>query len=287
MARTVVVMPAKDAESTVGQAVKSTLRAMPKDAQLLVVNDGSVDNTGSVLDEIRDRRLRVLDNDRSMGVAWSLNRAIEETDSEFLARMDADDLCLPLRFALQESACDGVDAVFAPAILFGRGRIPRPSTPLPISAEAWPISLLYGNPGIHSTFFGRREAVRAAGGYRKCLAEDYDLWLRMSSLGLNARRTTIPVLALRQHAGQVTRSPGWRGGASREPEWRESYRELVSVLQIVPQSHPALVPDQVSSPAQLAQWLGDALTDRVQILRPGDRAAIRSLQKRSARAASL
>ncbi|WP_217576863.1 glycosyltransferase, partial [Streptomyces sp. GbtcB7] len=56
MARTVVVMPAKDAESTVGQAVKSTLRAMPKDAQLLVVNDGSVDNTGSVLDEIRDRR---------------------------------------------------------------------------------------------------------------------------------------------------------------------------------------------------------------------------------------
>ncbi|MGO1319451.1 MAG: glycosyltransferase family 2 protein, partial [Galactobacter sp.] len=165
MPRLSVLMPAFNAQATVLPAVRSTLRALPRDAELVVLDDGSTDDTARVLSQLGDRRLRVLSRAND-GVASGLNLLLQETDSDYIARMDADDLVLPGRFRRQLAAArDGADAVFTTVVTWNQHKLtpPRPSAILP---QDFGLHLLLTNPVAHSTLLARREAVDRVGGYR-------------------------------------------------------------------------------------------------------------------------
>lgn len=204
-----VILPARNAEKTVRQAVTSTLRAMPKDAELVVLDDGSTDSTAAVVRSVTDPRLRLLEGTGSGGVANALNLLLENTDSDLVARMDADDICLPWRFRTTVPALDRADVVFSPVIDLV-GRLPRPGAPLPVSPEAFGLHLLMTNPVSHPTMLARRGVLDAVGGYRDVPSEDYDLWLRLAASGVPARRVAPWGLVYRVHPGQVTASARWR-----------------------------------------------------------------------------
>ncbi|WP_375388150.1 glycosyltransferase family 2 protein [uncultured Amnibacterium sp.] len=207
-----VLLPVKDGSATVLRAARSTLRAMPRDAELVVVDDGSTDATGEVLSRIADRRLRVVRHERPQGVASSLNEALARTDSRVVARMDADDVSLPWRFRVQLPALSGADHVFGALVLIdGRGRPTGLADPSPVSTEQAPLHLLLENPFAHPTLVARRTALEAVGGYRPTAVEDYDLWLRAVAAGQRLRKLAAPVLAYRRHPGQATQS--WRRDA--------------------------------------------------------------------------
>lgn len=229
MPRLSVLVPAYDAAGTIASALRSTLRALPRDAEIVVLDDGSSDATADVARTVSDPRVRVLSRPNA-GVAATLTDLLEATDSEFVARMDADDLVLPGRFRRQLRAIDsGVDAVFTTVVTFGSGApgLPRPSG---IDASEFGLHLLLTNPVAHSTLLARRATIAAAGGYRSIPTEDYDLWLRMATQGARMRRLAIPGLAYRVHPGQVTASAEWRRSSWENREIADAYATLAEHL---------------------------------------------------------
>ena len=223
-----VHLAVKDSARTLPLAMRSTLSTLPRDAELLVLDDASSDDVGAALASVDDRRLRVVRNEISEGVGAARQRMLDQSDSRYVATMDADDVGLPGRFQLQRLAIDSADFVFGPVISFweGSGRI-RPGLPLPITAEAMPVHLLVHNLLCNPTLFARRASVVAAGGYRRTRAEDHDLWLRALAQGQRLVRLATPVLAYRHHARQTSSQSGFLSDSFAEPELRDAYRTFV------------------------------------------------------------
>lgn len=81
--------------------VKSIFSQTFTDWELLLVNDGSTDNTLAIAESVNDPRIRIYSNDRNRGRSYSLNRITELARGQYIARMDSDDLCSPTRIEKQ------------------------------------------------------------------------------------------------------------------------------------------------------------------------------------------
>ena len=204
----------KDRERTVGTAVRSTLAAMPRDAELFVLDDGSTDATLEVVQAFRDKRIRVLHRDHSVGPPGARRVMLARTDSAFVATIDSDDVTLPWRFGMSRRAMaqTGADLLFTQVVHFvdqPRVRLRRPSAPVTARAETVPLLQLIGNNLYNPTLFAHRRAIEDVGGYRDCVAEDYDLWLRALVARKRLVRWGVPGVAYRLHPGQVSIDPGF------------------------------------------------------------------------------
>lgn len=240
MPRLSVLLSVRDGQQTIGSAVRSTLRTLPRDAELVVLDDGSTDRTAEVLDAIKHPSLRVIHGQGSGGLGLALNHLLDVTDSEWVGRMDDDDYALPGRFTRTCRALTrGVDFAFTTTITFGRSRPPRPSMPIPIRATSFPYQLLLTNPVRHDTLTARRQSLVDLGGYRQVPSEDYDLWVRAATQGMRLARLGIYGLGYREHAGQLTSTTGWRSRSHHDPLLSEAYADLSQTL--LGQSFPRLV----------------------------------------------
>ncbi|KAJ8610833.1 hypothetical protein CTAYLR_006444 [Chrysophaeum taylorii] len=188
-----VIIPARNAARTVMRAVESVLRqSVANDARVLVVDDGSSDDTAAIVGAMSDPRVRLVENSRR-GVAAALNTGLALIQSKFVARLDADDECFGRdRLATQ---LEFLQANLTVAVLGGAAvtfwndddgsskRVDRycvhPCHPLRV---AW--SLNFSCQVTHPTVMARTSALRCVGGYSEAAAirhaEDYDLWLRLT-----------------------------------------------------------------------------------------------------------
>lgn len=153
--------------------------------ELIIVDDASLDDSYSIINRHAENDLRIkpLRNQLNIGLAASLNRALAVTKGELIARMDADDLCLPNRLSRQVTffiqnplihvlGSGAIDVDQHGHIL---GETYRPE----LHADL--VSRIYKeNPFIHPTIMARRKFFEELGGYDEKLrrAQDYDLWLR-------------------------------------------------------------------------------------------------------------
>ena len=96
-------MPAKNAGEFVGAAVESIIDQTYKNWEMIVVDDGSTDETGKILQKFakKDKRITVITNMQSKGIGASLNLALTKAKGKYIARMDGDDISLPNRLATQ------------------------------------------------------------------------------------------------------------------------------------------------------------------------------------------
>lgn len=92
-----VVMPAYNAQEYIEEAIDSVLKQTYSELELIIVDDGSTDNTLNIIKRINDHRVRVFENKKNMGIAYSTNRAIDNSQGEYIALMDDDDISLPGR----------------------------------------------------------------------------------------------------------------------------------------------------------------------------------------------
>lgn len=226
-----ILMPARNADRFIGRAIESTLRAMPENSELLVFDDASADLTAELLASIEDPRLRVFRGDAGpLGVARALNLLLLQAKGSTVARMDADDVCLPWRFSLQLRYARAGVATFASAIVIDAADRWVGFRPMfPQSDKSFQIQLLRRNFLIHPTFVGPRATVERAGGYRDVGAEDYDLWLRLAVEAQKFRCIVTPVLLYRRHRAQITSSESSRTWVD-NPELGESWRALRDVV---------------------------------------------------------
>jgi len=204
-----VLMSVHNGEPYLPSSVESILRQTLADWELVIIDDASTDNTGSILAEYaqQDTRIVWLTNPMNLGLAESLNIGLKVARGEYIARQDADDISLPSRFEEQVAFMDahpeiGIAGTWVEIMGDKQGIWSHP-----INSEEIRCALLFYNPVTHSSVMIRREPFVAAGlGYdrRFVNAEDYALWVRASRhLALG----TIPKVLLRYrvHSEQVSR----------------------------------------------------------------------------------
>lgn len=231
MPRLCVLIPVRNAEAYVARAVSSVLRALPRDASLTVFDDCSTDRTATVLQHIMDPRVTVILSAEHVGRIRGANLLLERTDSEFIARMDGDDITTPWRFGFQQRLLErrALDATFMTMAEL-QGRKVRPSMPMWISPESFALHLLITNPVGQPTLFARRAAIDQVGGYRDVTAEDYDLWLRLAQDGARLHRSAVPGLLYRQHAQQTTASSDYKPDSWSDSLIQEAYKDLCETV---------------------------------------------------------
>lgn len=206
-----VLMPVRNGQRTVGMAVKSTLAALDVADEFLVYDDGSTDETLNVIRDIGDSRIRVAKGLGRAGVANALNILLADARHELVGRIDADDLSMPWRFAMQaRTLADGSAAVFTSRVNFGsHPKTWRQAWPRAIGQAYAPILFVLENPVPHSSLLARKDVLVSAGGYNPGPAEDYELWLRILGMGHGVERLATPGIMYRLHEDQVTKSGGW------------------------------------------------------------------------------
>jgi len=202
-----VIMPVYNAERYVREAVQSVLNQHFGDFELLLINDGSTDGSESVLLGISDPRIRYIRNEGNKGLIYTLNRGIALAQGGLIARMDADDVCDPERFAKQVAEFDrDPELVLCGSFIHTFGDrneaiLHMASTPAEIMAAVF-ISC----PFAHPTVMMRASALRQLDPvYREEYkhSEDYDLWSRLVFLG-KSRNIPEMLLNYRTHSQQVS-----------------------------------------------------------------------------------
>jgi glycosyltransferase involved in cell wall biosynthesis len=99
-------MPAYNTGKYIGEAIESVLRQEGVDFELIVVDDGSEDNTAEVVRSFKDPRIRLISNEKNMGIAYCHNLVIEQSISPFIAHVDSDDMVLPGAYQIMLTMLD-------------------------------------------------------------------------------------------------------------------------------------------------------------------------------------
>jgi glycosyltransferase involved in cell wall biosynthesis len=190
------------------QAVESILNQTLQNFVFLVIDDGSRDGASEFLDQIDDPRMRIV-HQPNAGLAAALNRGIELCETEYLARMDADDIAAPGRLEAQLEYMNrhpDVGLLGTQITTLGAARTGRPSA-LPTDHRRIYSELMLGRHAIcHPTIMCRTEVIRRAGGYwPKGVAEDWDMYLRMGEQAALANLDRV-YLQYRVHEGSLNGS---------------------------------------------------------------------------------
>ena len=212
-----VLLPVRDGAAYLAEAIASLGAQTLGDFEVVAVDDGSTDESADLLASwaAQDARVRVL-SQSAEGIVAALERARAHARGAFLARMDADDVSLPERFALQLEAMDanpsltacGTHVRYFPeeAVQGGARRYEAwmngSSTPEQVARE-----IFVECPLAHPTFFLRADAVEAVGGYRSVgWPEDYDLILRLWAGGGALAKVPQVLLHWRESPGRLSRT---------------------------------------------------------------------------------
>ncbi len=185
MAEISVIIPAYNAEKTIVDSVRSALDQTFTDIEVIVSDDGSVDDTLSLLEEIKDSRLKVISSLNS-GAAAARNRGIHNSKGEFIAFLDADDLWLKDKLELQLNVLKSnplASTVYCWVDTFDeKSKNPRATSRTSVSGDIY-INLLKNCFIVSgSNILVRKEALESIGLWDENLeaSQDYDLYLRLA-----------------------------------------------------------------------------------------------------------
>jgi len=181
-----VVMPVFNGERYLRESIESVLNQSWSDFEFIIINDGSTDNTATILSSYDDPRLVILENDGNQGIVKALNKGLHRARGKYVARQDADDTVLPNRLERQVRFLDthpditAVGSAYYEIDVAGK-RLRRVSLPTNDLEIRW--HSLFLSPFVHSAVMFRRQPIIEMGGYSSSPSvmhvEDYDLWRKL------------------------------------------------------------------------------------------------------------
>jgi glycosyltransferase involved in cell wall biosynthesis len=212
-------MPCYNAAKTLTEALESLVNQTFSDFEVVLVDDGSTDETPDILRAwaARDSRFRLLTHPHA-GIVTALAAGLVACQAQYVARMDTDDRSHPERLARQVDYLDehpGVGLVSCCVVGFPAGdvregfRIYMDWLNSLLADEAIQREIFIESPFPHPSVAFRRQSVDRVGGYQeRGWPEDYDLWLRLYLAGTHFAKLPQVLLEWREHPDRLTRTDG-------------------------------------------------------------------------------
>ncbi len=178
-------MPVYNGATYLREAIDSILTQTFVDFEFLIINDGSTDLSETIIATYDDPRIKYLKNDHNLGLVNTLNLGIEAAQGEYIARMDADDISLPTRFATQVAFLDQQPEVGACGTAYRYFGEVNEEKVLPSNPKEAFVLLSSTSCLGHPTSMIRksvldRHSIRYESAYE--YAEDYAFWIRISQV---------------------------------------------------------------------------------------------------------
>ena len=211
MLRISVLMGIYNCAPTLQEALDSLYDQTYQGFKIILCDDGSQDDTLKIAEE--NARLHenviVIKNNRNMGLNYTLNHCLEYADTEYIARMDGDDISLPTRFEKEIKFLDEhpeYAVVSGPMIYFDEeGEFRRGKD----RGEVKKLEFVHGSPIAHAPSMSRTDIIKSVGGYsvdKKLLrVEDYHLWFKVYAAGHKAYRLNEYLYKMRDDRNAVAR----------------------------------------------------------------------------------
>jgi glycosyltransferase involved in cell wall biosynthesis len=205
-------MAVYNVEAYIAEALASIQSQTFSDIEIVVVDDGSTDETLRRVEQIAssDSRIILVQSPRNLGLPLALNLGLGFCHAPFIARMDGDDIALPLRLEKQlrflENNADIVLVGCATSAIDERGQpIPGLGVSLkPITQAEISRTLLLASPCSH-IWLARREVYDKLLGYREItVAEDYDFLLRAITAGFRVTNLPEALMLIRTRADNIS-----------------------------------------------------------------------------------
>lgn len=184
-----VVMAVFNGAEYIRESLHSILNQTFQDFELIIVDDASTDNTVNVIKEYKDDRIVLICNDENMKLPKSLNKGIKFARGKYIIRMDADDICMPNRFAKQVSFMEKHPDIAASSgnyyTIDDRGKIKRK---FGLKIRSWRLTgkmlnryVLIPSPLVHPAAIIRKKIFDEGILYNEdyTSAQDYELWLNI------------------------------------------------------------------------------------------------------------
>jgi glycosyltransferase involved in cell wall biosynthesis len=208
-----VLLPVFNGDKYLGAAIESILSQSFSDFEVVVVDDGSEDNSYAVAKSYNDSRVSIL-RQKNRGLAAALNSGLAAARGKYIARQDQDDVSLPERFALQMQYLERHPSC---ALLGTAAQIFEGDKPTerfhrhPTDCARLRFELLFNNPFVHSSVMFRKDAALSLGGYSTDPArqppEDYELWSKLARKW-EVRNLPDVLVHYRETPGSMSRKPG-------------------------------------------------------------------------------
>ncbi len=206
-----VLMAVHNGEGFLAEALASVAGQTLRDYEFVIVDDASNDGTAQLLAAAaaRDPRITVLTNPHNQGLTRSLNLGLRLARGAYVARIDADDTCVPERLAVQhafmEAHPDFVGVCCGFSVIDAAGNVSRTVS---AGLDDWQVRWLAGwnPPAPHPTYFFRRlQSDGQSWLYDEDFrtAQDFDLWSRLMSQGKTCVLAQV-LVGYRRHAGAIT-----------------------------------------------------------------------------------
>lgn len=204
-----VILPVYNAEKYVCESIDSILNQTFKDFELIILNDGSTDRSAEIINQYLslDSRIKIIHNKENIGLIATLNKGIDLAKGKFIARMDADDVSLPMRFQKQIEFLNqnnSIDIIGTSYEKFGNDNKTIHLTTNPKQIE---IELLFHNPICHPSVMLRTKSIIEANlKFESDFIhnEDWAFWLAALSKGLKIANIPDVLLKYRCEGQNIT-----------------------------------------------------------------------------------
>jgi glycosyltransferase involved in cell wall biosynthesis len=208
--RVSVLLPVYNCPAYVGAAIESILNQTFEDFELLIIDDGSTDDTPQVLSRYNDIRIRHI-RQENRGLVDTLNLGISLSQGQYIARQDADDISYPSRFEKQVAFFEShpeCNLLGTWAQIYEGEKPSERFHRHPIEDGEIKYNLLFNNPFVHSSVMFRKSVFLQVESYTTDpafkLVEDYELWSRISRIGMVANLPEV-LVNYREVSGSLSR----------------------------------------------------------------------------------
>ena len=205
-----VIMPVYNGALYLREAIDSILSQTHTNLELIIINDGSNDNSEEIILSYEDNRIRYIINEKNSGICVTLNKGLDIAKGKYIARMDCDDISCPERLQMQIEYMEqnpSIGVLGSDIIVFGEG-IKEHIFTFEHDKNCCKAGLLFNTCVAHPAVMMRKRLLdkynfRYDEEYRGL--EDFELWYRISK-HTELVNLSHPLLYYRKHKSQETQN---------------------------------------------------------------------------------
>lgn len=212
MSTITVIMGIYNCAATLGESLDSLFAQTYTDWELVMCDDGSTDDTykiAQIYQNAHPEKIKLIKNDRNMGLNHTLNRCLAVASGEYIARQDGDDISAPTRFEKEVCAFTNhpdISIVSTAMLYFDENGVWGSSKPVIFPQNE---DFINGTPFCHAPCMVKRQAYTDVGGYTEdpklLRVEDYDLWVKMYAKGYRGMNISEPLYSMRDDRNAYSR----------------------------------------------------------------------------------